>query len=385
MALTEKQIEQIQSGILNIYSEIEFEIMRNIGKRLADTGEVTDTDKWRLDKIAENKALKKENAAIIAKYAKRTEEEIISLFQDMAIISLEDDEKTYKKAIEKGILKTQGPVTKNKAIQTTINKAIKEAQTFLNLTNTTALQSASAEFLSIVNTSYLQVDSGLYSLNTAVRRASLKLADKGITAQIYEREDGRLIQYNIDAALRREIHTSSLNTARAAQDERMEEYGVDTYEVSSHMGARPRCAIDQGKIFSRSGKKPYGKPETEGEAAGLFGINCSHQKYPHIPSISIQRNFPMNEKENEKAYQESQTQRYLENEVKKEKRRLIIMDNENDTEQFERTSVKLKSKEKALSDFMDKTGRQQTERVSVTGFTRSLSQKAIQANKKLTN
>ena len=117
------------------------------------------------------------------------------------------------------------------------------------------------------------------------------------------------------------------------------------------------------------------------EALGSW--NCSHQFYPFIPGVSTQTFFPVDEKENEKIYNQSQQQRYLEREVKKEKRRLILADQEGDVEQFGRSSVKLKEKEKNLNSFMDKTGREQTPRVSVTGFTRSISQKAVHANKRL--
>ena len=33
--------------------------------------------------------------------------------------------------------------------------------------------------------------------------------------------------------------------------------GVDLIEVSSHAGARPKCAEDQGKIFNRKNKDGF--------------------------------------------------------------------------------------------------------------------------------
>lgn len=247
--LTERQIEKLQTGILNLYGEIEFEIMRNIGRRLNITDEIGGSDEWRLKKLNENASLKRENIQVIAKYAERSEKEVKKLFTDATTISVEDDETEYLKGVKADLLKPQPPITESKKIQATVKKAVDDANDFLNLTHTTAIESASEEFLKVVNTTFLQVDQGLYGYETAIRRASLKLADQGIIAQTYQTEAGKIIRYPIDAAVRREVLTSSMETARKAQLIRAEEYGVKFVEVSSHSGARPSHAKWQGQVY----------------------------------------------------------------------------------------------------------------------------------------
>ena len=336
-------------------------------------------------KLSEISGLTKENKKVIAGYSKRTKAEVEKVFTTMAMESVKDDEKIYKKALEKDLVKAAQPLTQSKSINRIINKSIKSMDKTLNLVNTKAIESASKDFTKIVNTAFIEVDSGIYSYQNSIRRAIIKLSDKGITGQTYKMKDGRILNYSLDAAVRREILTASLQTARDVQDERAKEYGSDLIEVTSHIGARPKCAEDQGEIYSTSGKSkkhPSRGSTSEGDADGLFGINCRHQFYPFFEGISEKIYEPEPEEKNAKVYEESQEQRRLERDIRKEKRRLISLDEIGDSEGFQKTSVKLKQKENNLKDFMEDTGRTQTPRTQETGFNRSISQKAVHAAKK---
>jgi len=388
--LSETRIIELEKDLIELYQEIENDLLVSVVQDI-DINKNIDIDNiesWHAKKLKEAGAVNRRNKKIISKYSGRTDEEVEKLFTNMAIESVEDDETVYKKAIKKGLVEKQVPVADSPAINRIIDKAIKETDKTINLVNTKALQSANKEFLNIVNTTFIQVDSGIYDYKTAVRRAVFKLADKGITGQTYKRKDGSIVNYTLDAAVRREVVTSSLQTARDAQDARADEYGSDLFEVTSHLGARPKCAIDQGRIYSKSGdsKKYKAFSETsEGDADGLFGVNCKHQKYPYFDGLSIKRNEPFPLKKNAKVAEETNKQRYLEREVRKEKRRLIVADQTGDVDGFTKSSVKLKQKEANLNKFMDSTGRTQTIRTQEPGFNRSLSQKAVQANKKADN
>lgn len=88
------------------------------------------------------------------------------------------------------------------------------------------------------------------------------------------------------------------NAARMASEDIANVLGTNVYEISSHGGARPLCALDQGKLFSDTGgvfvdlngNKRVVLPwssSTQGNPAGLFGINCRHIKYPLVPGFSV--------------------------------------------------------------------------------------------------
>lgn len=385
--LTDKRIDELQSNLLFLYQDIENDLLLSIVKSI-DVNKPIDLDNielWHAQKLNEIGAVNKRNKKIIAKYANRTDDEVEKIFKNMAIESAKDDESIYKKAIKQGLVEKQLPIADSPAINRIIKKSVKETGLSINLVNTKALESANFEFLKIVNTAFIQVDSGIYDYKTAIRRAVYKLADKGITGQTYTREDGSIINYSLDAAVRREVVTSSLQTARDVQDERADEYGSDLFEVTSHEGARPKCAIDQGQIYSKSGKSKKYKAfseTSEGDADGLFGVNCKHQKYPFFEGLSIKRNEPVPLKKNAKVFDESEQQRYLERQVRKEKRRLIMLNEVDDVDGFIQSSVKLKQKESKLDGFMESTGRTQTIRTQEPGFNKSISQKAVWANKK---
>lgn len=384
--ISETRIEELQSNLLKLYEEIEEDLLTNIAKRINFDDELGGTAAWQVRKLEELGAVTAENQRVIASKSGRTEKEVNDLFRKAGIESVTDDERIYKKAIDKGIIAGEVPaISRSEPIARILATEIQGATDAINLTNTRALQSARQDFLDIVNRTFIEVDTGISDYKSAIRRAVTRLADKGITGQTYVTDTGRVINYQLDAAVRREVVTSSLQSARQIQDARAEEYGSDLIEVTSHVGARPKCARDQGKIYSISGRSrkfPPRSSTTEGDADGLFGVNCRHQFFPYFDGLSVKRNEPEPLRKNDKIFDESQVQRKLEVSVRKEKRRLIMLNEIGDTEGFERSAVKLKQKEAKLRQFKKDTGRTQQSRTQQEGFTRSLSQKAVQANKR---
>ena len=161
------------------------------------------------------------------------------------------------------------------------------------------------------------------------------------------------------------------NTSRAAIWERADDYGCDTYQVSSHNGARPLCYPWQGKVISRSdwtgevedldGNKVqvYAQSETSyGQAAGLFGVNCKHYPMTFIPGFSTLKGEPQDPEENEKAYEESQQQRALERKLREEKRDLEVMKAQGaDEAAIKAQKQKVAKASSDIDDFCEETGR----------------------------
>jgi hypothetical protein len=142
------------------------------------------------------------------------------------------------------------------------------------------------------------------------------------------------------------------------QLERMAYLGDNLVEISSHLAARPLCRIYQGEVFQLKGSsEKYKNLYTDtsfGEAAGLFGINCRHDMYPYYETQG--KTFEQhNMKEVEKAYNESQEQRYLERTVRNAKRNYAI---ETSTEgDVEKWKNKLENAENNLEKFFERTAR----------------------------
>src|SRR5690606_668684 len=105
--------------------------------------------------------------------------------------------------------------------------------------------------------------------------------------------------------------------------------GNDLVEVSAHDGARPLCEPYQGRIFSLSGNHPDYPALADtsmGDPAGLFGVNCGHVKYPYIEGISRQRYKPRDPEVNDRQYENSQKQRYLERQIRYAKREQMMLE-----------------------------------------------------------
>lgn len=232
------------------------------------------------------------------------------------------------------------------------------------------------------------------SLQEAIYNAVSELASQGIKAVTYPSGHTDWA----DVAVRRAVMTGISQTAGQMQLDLAAEMDCDLVEVTAHMGARPSHALWQGKVYSISGKsKKYPKLSTAtgyGRGDGLKGWNCRHDFYPFFEGISERANLPVDVTENNRQYELSQKQRAMERSIRATKRRLAAYDGalaDTDDEvlkrklqnQFERHSAILKTKEKRLSEFCDKNGLYpEKDRVRVVGFGKTVSQKAVWANKK---
>jgi hypothetical protein len=166
-------------------------------------------------------------------------------------------------------------------------------------------------------------------------------------------------QWTTEAYAQTVIRSNMTQAATATQFTRMEELGEDLVEISSHLGARPKCEPYQGKIYSMSGKSknyPALSSTSYGDPAGLFGINCRHVPYPYFPGT--EKTFsPQDEERNATAYASSQKQRALERSIREGKRNLDLMTKTKDEKQIERAKELLRNRERNMREFIDTTGR----------------------------
>jgi hypothetical protein len=381
------QIERMSAALLEIYQEIESDMLLNIASRLS-LDEPLSISEWQLAKLNELGAMNQENIKLIAKYSRRTGREIAQIFTEAGFKAIEYDEELYKKALEKGLLKAAKPARASAGIQQILSGAIGNAKQAFNLINTTAMQSASREFLNIVNKAYLETSLGVKSYNESIRTAVRDLADKGITGVTYTDKKGRIINYQVDTAVRRSILTSTSQAAGKIQLQRADEWGSYLFEVTSHLGARPSHAIWQGGVYYRKGHAVEGYKEFEsttgyGTGEGLKGYNCSHDFYIFIAGISEQTNKPYDVDENARIYEESQIQRSFERDIRQQKRRIIMADGIGDEQGKLTAQLKLKEKQAKLDSFLNRTGRtQRANREQVIGFGRSEAASATWAAKR---
>jgi len=239
-------------------------------------------------------------------------------------------------------------------------------------------------YLDILNDYTTSMVTGVEARQQALRKCIEDFNKKGIPAFV----DRRGREWTPEAYVNMCMRSTSNTMAAEIQMARADDYGINLVEVDSHSGARPKCARDQGKIFDRnnaSEKYPHWNTSSYGEPDGILGINCRHHIYPFVEGVSIRRHFPTeNLKANDKLYKQTQVQRALERDVRKQKRLCMMYDELEDAEGFVMASVGLKEKETKLTDYVDKHENlhRRKDREQVVGFDKEISAKATKANKK---
>lgn len=263
----------------------------------------------------------------------------------------------------------------------------KQAADKLNLVNTVMLESTQSAYMQTVsnviseyeilerlNRTQIALDvaagetiTGVSSWNTAVRHATQRMKDGGITGFI----DHAGRHWDAETYVAMDVRTTMFNSGRAAVWETNEGFGNDLYIVSYHNGARPLCYDWQNKVISANNVSRdvadldgnvvhvYAQNETTyGEPAGLFGINCKHYPTPFVPGVSAVRGQVQDKAENDKQYAESQKQRALERNLREQKRDLEMMKAQNAPEDVIRAQrEKVRAASKDIDDFCDETGR----------------------------
>ncbi len=369
--ITPESTEYILNS-LKVHKELQECILRDIARRLVNNpGVITDTAAWQAEKLQQAGLLFDDITRELGTVTKRQKEEIKAAFETAETKVFDyDDEVIAKAGFDPAEFKKLSPAMQ-KAWDATLAKTSTEA---INLTKTTALTAQSA-YIEACDLALMQVQSGAFTLDTAVKNACLAAGSKGVNVLYPSGWVDKL-----DVAIRRSTFTGVSQTAGKLQEMRAEEMGQDIMELSAHAGARPEHAQWQGQLVSRSGKPGYLSLEDigYGTVTGFKGVNCSHEWFIFFEGIS-KRAYT---KEQLEAFQNETVtyngkevplwkakdyQRTVERSIKETKRQLVTLDEaiknaKTDSlrdelkVEFSSRSVLLKKQEARLKDFCKQTG-----------------------------
>ena len=378
--------------IARIWAETEAEILSDIARRIAKTGKITDTAAWQTEKARQIGMLNTDVKKALQKAYGTSSDELDKLFMDAAKIAMETDNKIFLAAgIEASALEF------TPAYRAIVLQGTKAAKMLLESYTHTTAQASELAFRNAADKAYLGIMSGAVDGTTAIRRAVNELAKADIEKIAYP--TGK--EHSMEAATRRAIVTGCNQSVAKLQLARAEDFGCELVEVTSHAGARPSHAEWQGKVYCIHGKSGKYKDLVDatgyGTGDGLCGWNCYHNFYPYFEGLS-RRAFSEDPSAdaghtNQEDYENSQRQRALERSVREAKKECVVLDSaiktadadaaEQLSHDFQQASIKLKRRETQLSEFIDKTGRTRLNgREQSPGFNRSVSSKAVWANKK---
>lgn len=269
--LSPRYLEGLSDDIIEIYSQLETEILQDMARRIARLGRVTEVTRWQAQMLAEAGGLKKNIARILAKYDKAIIRQVTETFTEALKTNARNDNRIFKAMTGRTVSAPNA-----QAMLSTIQKCHSDLS---RLTLTTAATSQQ-QFVQQANRVYMDVQSGAFDYNTAMKSAADELSKRGITTVRYE--NGKPIIRSIESAVRMNILTGINQTAANQTLSNAEELGVERFEVTAHIGARPDHEAWQGKIYTR--KELYSVCEL-GTATGLCGINCRHSFYPYFEGM----------------------------------------------------------------------------------------------------
>lgn len=394
--------------LLGLYQQLEDDIVADMVRRMLKMGFVSESTAYQAEVLQSAGILYEDILQMIADRTDASVAQVRALFEDAGVKTVDIDNDTHEAAGEVPVDIRQDAGMKQ-VLEAGYRKTL---GTMRNLVSTTANTTQTA-FLQACDRAYMQVSSGAFSYQDAIRMAVRNLADGGAYVTYPTGHQDR-----IDVAVRRCVLTGVGQTAAAVAKKRAEDSGCRYMELTAHGGARPEHARWQGQLVQIQGKrtrkiidglKVFTLEEIGyGDGREFKGWNCRHNWHPYYPGLSTPNYTPeeiarLDEKsisyngEKYTEYEISQMQRKGERKVRALKRRAAALDeaakNTDDpalkqglNDDFAAVSVRLKDAEKTLKDFCRQTGRRNdTFRSQVNGFGRSTAQRAVQAAKRVQN
>lgn len=364
--LTPDYLDTLPDAAAELWQQVEDDILRDIARRIGALDELeplTPTAQWQAWRYEQVQACHQDVLSLLAKYSGKSREVIRQTLLDAALTTLASDDAVYRAA---GL--EPPPVERSEALNNLLNAGYRQTLgSWQNLTATTA-HTVTGEFERALDRAWLQVSSGAFSYDVAIRRAVDGLAAHmdGVTYPSGHKD-------TLEVAVRRAVLTGANQTCAKLQMARAEEIGCEYVEVSAHAGARPEHEAWQGKVYRVGGAVEldgvrYEDFETAtgyGTGEGLCGWNCRHSFYPFFPGVSrrlydeaaLGRLAAKTVEYGGKLYTEyeiTQMQRALERRVRKAKRQFLAEDAAGvDTT---RASARLRDVRRALNDFVAATG-----------------------------
>lgn len=356
--LSAQYLDDLPESVVEIFSQAEMVILEDMARRISRLGKVSGTTQWQYDRLKEIGGSYEFIMQTLQSYLGLSQGELRQLFMDAGMETISYDDRIYRHA---GF--DPKPLSQSPRLLALIEAGMKKTNgLFRNLTNTTA-SAGQAQFIRLLDRAHIQVTSGAFSAEEAIRQAVKEVSREGLEAIHYD--SGH--KDHLDVAVRRATLTGANQTALKIQETRMEEFDCDLVETTAHAGARPSHSVWQGKVFSKSGKHPrYGdfvKNTRYGSGDGLGGWNCRHGINPFFEGISKSA-YPGNTlKQLDSAtvkldgkqiplYQATQQQRYIERQIRRWKREAFLTSGPDKA----KAEAKKKDWQARQRDFIKQTG-----------------------------
>ena len=151
--LSPRYLEGLSDEIVEIYAQLEADILQDMARRIARLGKVTEATKWQAQLLAEAGALKKRVNALLKKYSPAIQKEIKAIYNDAMIKAARADNMIFRDALGHGV--------SDQNAQLMLSSIQKTYSDLSRLTITTAY-TTERKFVMQANAAYMQVASGAF-------------------------------------------------------------------------------------------------------------------------------------------------------------------------------------------------------------------------------
>lgn len=364
--LTPKELDDLPQSLIEIYSKAELDILTDMCRRISNYDFFIPAAEFQYKKMIEMGNIHDDILKAMSEMSGISKEHIIALMDEAGVKAITFDDRIYKKAGLNPV-----PISNSRALQDVLKEGIKKTLgEFTNLTQTTA-KATTRQIEIALDNAYMQITTGAFDSNTAIRNAVKYLSGNGIATATFEYNNS--FNY-LESAVRRAVLTGINQTCCKLQTTRADEMECDLVEVTAHAGARTGEGVNnhsnwQGKVYSRSGKSnkypDFISSTGYGTVTGLAGVNCRHSFYPFFENISKRaytdeqlkeykgKKYTYNGKELTE-YEATQLQRKFERNIRKYKREINSLNSINYDCKFEKN--KLAKWQEKQTDFISQTG-----------------------------
>lgn len=365
--MIENKIQSAIKPILSIYSKIELELIEKIAEHFNLNEEFINSDYWYFEKLKELGGLNNETLKLLEEYTGRTKQELLKAMQDIGVNSIPIEQLNI--ATQKNALLNPEKIINSTNIQKLIKYSYNEVEnTFLNL-NKTIQEQVRQTYTDIITETYIKTNAGVCSYQEAILESLDKLGDKGISILTYQDKNGLIRNYDVVGTIRRDLLVATRGLAGKVNEEVIKESGNHIVKVTNHFGARTGdggqnytnhawwqemqffCWNYDGKATKEEKKLPdFMEHCNYGDIRGIVGINCKHLFTTWYGSTK-KEDLKYTYDENKEEYEKTQQQRYLENGVRKWKRKQVIANKAQDEEGYKKASIKTKEWQDRLNIF----------------------------------
>lgn len=375
--LTADQIEALGDKAQQLISPVTDFLIEDIARRISEAGQLTSTASYQVWRAQQLGLSQKEIKKRLKKLLGVSSEKLEQLLTQAA-------EAGYNFDIKNLPTDAEIPFAENSAIQQIVSTAVQLAKDDLsNITQTIGFVTANGKAFGLTDAynqacdfAFMKVSTGAQDYNSAIREATRNLAEKGIVTIDYESG----VHTSLEAAVRRNIMGGLGLMQEQISRQNHDDFGCDGWEISAHAASAPDHEPIQGKQYSDAEFEKLNNSLVR----RIGTLNCGHSAFPIILGVDSSQYTPEElekfRKDNEKGvdyegrhytmYDATQHQRKLERNIRKQKRRILVAEqNPNDPDRLRQSQIKYQVLNQEYKRFSTAAGlRLQHERMEMAGF-----------------